>query len=63
MVRQTLKQIETVEDPARLEEMIGQMKEAAGQAPPEMKPAIDLILKRAGERLETLTAAPEEASQ
>jgi len=63
MVRQTLKQIETVEDPARLQEMIGQMKEAAGQAPPEMKPAIDLILKRAGERLETLTAAPEEASQ
>ena len=34
------------------------MEQAAGQAPPEMKPAIDLILKRAGERLEKLSAAP-----
>jgi hypothetical protein len=37
--------------------MIAQMQQAAGQAPSEMKPAIDLILKRAGERLERLSAA------
>jgi predicted Zn-dependent peptidase len=58
MVRQALAQIEALEDPAQLEEMITQMQQAAGQAPPEMKPAIDLILKRAGERLEKLSAAP-----
>ena len=56
MVRQALKQLESVEDPAQLQQMIAQMQQAAGQAPPEMKPAIDLILKRAGERLEALTA-------
>jgi predicted Zn-dependent peptidase len=63
MVRQTLKQIEAVDDPAQLEQIMAQMQAAAGQAPPEMKPAIDLILKRAGERLEALTPATEEASQ
>ena len=63
MVRQTLSQLESVEDPAQLEQMIGQMQQAAGQAPPEMKPAIDLILKRAGERLEALTGTTDEASK
>ena len=60
MVRQTLKQLESVEDPAQLRGMIAQMQQAAGQAPPEMKPAIDLILKRASERLEALGAAGSE---
>jgi predicted Zn-dependent peptidase len=58
MVRNALKQIESVEDPAELEQMLAQMQQAAGQAPPEMRPAIDLILKRASERLEKLSAAP-----
>ncbi len=63
MVRQALKQLESVDDPAQLQQMIAQMQQAAGQAPPEMKPAIDLILKRAGDRLEALTAANEEGSK
>ena len=64
MVRQTLKQLESVEDPAQLRGMIAQMQQAAGQAPPEMKPAIDLILKRASERLEALgSAGSEETSK
>jgi predicted Zn-dependent peptidase len=63
MVRQALKQIETVEDPAQLEQMIAQMQQAAGQAPPEMKPAIELILKKAGERLEALSVVAEEVSK
>ena len=63
MVRQTLKQLESVDDPAQLQQMIAQMQQAAGQAPPEMKPAIDLILKRANERLEALSGAAEEASK
>jgi len=63
MVRQNLKQLESIEDPAQLEQMMAQMQQAAGQAPPEMKPAIDLLLKRAGERLEALTGTTDEASQ
>lgn len=63
MVRQTLKQIESVDDPAQLEQMMSQMQQAAGQAPPEMKPAIDLILERAGERLEVLSAGAQESSR
>jgi hypothetical protein len=59
MARQALKQLEEVTDPAQLQQMIAQMKEGAGQAPPEMQPALDLLLKRAGERLEALSAAAE----
>jgi len=62
MVRQALKQLETVTDPAQLQQMIAQMEQGAGQAPPEMKPAMDLLLKRAGERLDALSN-PDEASK
>ncbi len=54
MVKQGLAQIASETDPARLRDGIARMQQAAGQAPPEMKPAIDLILKRAQERLATL---------
>jgi predicted Zn-dependent peptidase len=63
MVRQTLRQLDSVEDPAQLQQMIAQMEQAAAEAPAEMKPALDLILKRAGERLDALTTAAEEVSQ
>ena len=32
------------------------MQQMAGQVPPEMKPAVDLMLKRAEERLAALTS-------
>jgi predicted Zn-dependent peptidase len=51
MVKQSLSQIAAETDAAKLREGIARMQAAAGQAPPEMKPAIDLILKRAQERL------------
>jgi predicted Zn-dependent peptidase len=54
MVKQSLAQIASETDAARLREGISRMQAAAGQAPPEMKPAIELILKRAQERLLTL---------
>jgi predicted Zn-dependent peptidase len=63
MVRQTLAQIEAVSDPAQLQQMISQMQQAAGSAPPDMAPAIELILKRAEERLEALSKATEEVSR
>ena len=50
MVRQALKQIESESDPAQLQQMMVQMQQIAAQVPPEMKPAFDLLLKRAGER-------------
>ncbi len=56
MVRQNLKQIEGETDVARLQEGIAQMQQMAGQAPPEMKAALDLMLKRAQERLTALSS-------
>jgi predicted Zn-dependent peptidase len=54
MVKQQLAQIQQETDPARLKEGIARMTEAAGQVPPEMKPVIDLLLKRAQDRLAAL---------
>ena len=54
MVRQALQQIRAVSDPEQLRQMMAQMQQGAAQAPPEMKPAVDLILKRAQERLAAL---------
>ena len=52
--RQQLQRIAAETDAARLREGIAQMTEAEGQAPPEMKPLIALLLKRAQERLAAL---------
>jgi hypothetical protein len=54
MVKQSLAQIASEKDPAKLRDGIARLQQAAGQAPPEMKPALDLILKRAQERLAAL---------
>ena len=52
MVRQALKQIEAETDAGEAPaDGMAQMQQMAGQVPPEMKPAFDLILKRAEERL------------
>jgi predicted Zn-dependent peptidase len=56
MVKQQLQRIEAETDPAKLREGLARIQEAAAQAPPEMKPAIDLIVKRAQERLAALEA-------
>jgi hypothetical protein len=54
MVKQSLQRIQAETDAAKLREGIARMQEGAGQAPPEMKAAIDLIVKRAQERLAAL---------
>jgi len=54
MVKQSLQKILAETDAAKLREGIARMQEGASQAPPEMKPAIDLIVKRAQERLAAL---------
>jgi predicted Zn-dependent peptidase len=54
MARQGLKQIEAETDPASLQQGIAQMQQMAAQVPPEMKAAVDLLMKRAQEKLATL---------
>ena len=56
MVRQSLQQIAAENDPEKLEAGMAQMRQMAGQAPPEMKPAVELILKRGEERKAALAA-------
>jgi predicted Zn-dependent peptidase len=56
MVRQAAKQIEGETDAAKLREMVSRMQQMAAQVPVEMKPAFDLILKSAGEKLQALSA-------
>jgi len=61
MAKQALAQIAEVTDPAELEQGMQQMQTMKSQAPPEYQPAIELIIKRATERIEMLrTAAGEE---
>ena len=55
MVRQATKQVESETDVAKLQQRVAQMQQMAGQVPAEMRPAFDLILKRAGERLTALS--------
>jgi predicted Zn-dependent peptidase len=55
MVRQATKQIEAETDAAKVQEMAAQIQQMASQAPAEVKPAFDLILKKAGERLSALS--------
>ena len=54
MARQQIARIQAETDPAKLREGLAQMEEAKSQVPPEMKPVLDLILKRAQERLAEL---------
>jgi predicted Zn-dependent peptidase len=55
MVRQAAKQLEAETDTAKLQQMAAQIQQMASQAPAEVKPAFDLILKKAGERLSALS--------
>jgi predicted Zn-dependent peptidase len=57
MAKQALAQIASVNDPAELEQGLQQMQAMKSQAPPEYQPALDLIIKRATERIEQLRAA------
>ncbi len=57
MAKQALAQIAQVEDPDELEQGLQQMQTMKDQAPPEFQPAIELIIKKATERIEKLRAA------
>jgi hypothetical protein len=51
MAKQAIQQLQAQTDPAKLREGMARMQAMAGQAPPEMKAALELVLKRAQERL------------
>ncbi len=55
--KQALAQIEQIGDPAELEQGLAQMRAMQGQVPPELAPALDLVIERAAERLQMLQAA------
>jgi predicted Zn-dependent peptidase len=57
MVRQASQQIAAETDKAKLQQMIEQMQQMAGPVPAEMKPAFEIVLKRAHERLTALAGA------
>ncbi|MDX2436782.1 MAG: pitrilysin family protein [Acidobacteriota bacterium] len=57
MAKQALAQINTIEDPAQLEQGLVQMQGMLAQVPPEIKPGLELVIKKATERLEMLKAA------
>jgi predicted Zn-dependent peptidase len=54
MVRQASQQLAAESDPAKVQAMLAQMRQMAEKVPAEMKPAFELILKRAEERLAAL---------
>jgi predicted Zn-dependent peptidase len=55
MVKQSLARIAGMTDPEALKKMIDQMEARSGQAPPEMKKGVDLILVKARARLDELS--------
>ncbi len=58
--RQMLARLEQVQDPDQLTKMIAGLEGSMGQAPPEFKPALELVLKRARQRLEELQSTTAE---
>ena len=59
MVKQQLAEIEQITDKAELEEILTDLRTMAGKAPPQMKPAIEYLIERAEQRLDSLPAAPQ----
>ncbi|MCJ7442110.1 MAG: hypothetical protein MUO25_11105, partial [Thermoanaerobaculaceae bacterium] len=59
MVKQQLAEIEQVTDKGELEEILTDLRTMAGKAPPQMKPAIEYLIERAEQRLDSLPAAPQ----
>ncbi len=54
MVKQMLGRIEAATDAAQIQQMLARLDQMGGQAPPEMKPALDYIRARAEARLQQL---------
>jgi predicted Zn-dependent peptidase len=55
MAKQMLTRIESATDAAKLQQMIERMDAMGAQAPPEMKPALDLVRAKAQAKIEALS--------
>ncbi len=55
-----VRQVRGIEDPAQLEEMLGQLATQRSQVPPELAKIIDLLEREARQRLDELQAAARE---
>jgi len=52
--KQMLRQLEQVNDPAQLQQIITKLESGKAQAPPQFKTALELVIERAKKRLETM---------
>jgi predicted Zn-dependent peptidase len=57
MVKQTVARLKTVKDVARLKEVQDKMNEGLTQAPPEMKPALEVMIKKVQARINELQSS------
>jgi hypothetical protein len=57
MVQQQVAAIAKLTDRAQLEQMLGQYQQGAGQAPPQVRPALNILIKKIQARLEALGGA------
>jgi hypothetical protein len=55
MVKQMLSRIENATDAAQLQQMLGRLEQMGGQAPPEMKSALDLVRARCEAKIAQLS--------
>ena len=58
--KRMLGRLKQVQDPDQLSQMITGLEGSMGQVPPQFKPALELVLKRAREKLEKLQASTAE---
>jgi len=61
-VRAQLEQLRALTDRAEVERLVSQIREMAGRVPPERKPALEYLLRKAQEHLDSLPAAPAQGS-
>jgi predicted Zn-dependent peptidase len=57
MVRQLSQRLASVDDPEKLRQMLAQFESQAGNAPPEMKPALDVVRKKIQARIDEVEKA------
>jgi len=55
MVKSAVARLQSMTDPAQVQQMLGRLEQMGGQMPAEMKPALDYIRARAQARLDQLS--------
>ena len=57
MVRQLSQRLQSADDPDKLRQMLAQIESQAAGAPPEAKPAIEVVKKKIQRRIDELEKA------